>query len=51
MKMLWEEKPRCVVTRLALSQDPLQSLLETAVWGSSPTAEVPTHEPTFVDPL
>ena len=43
--------PRCVVPRLALSQDPLQSLLETAVWGSSPTAEVPTHEPTFVDPL
>ena len=35
--------PRCAVPRLALSQDPLQSLLETAVWGSSPTAEVPTH--------
>ena len=43
--------PRCVVPRLGALQDPLQGLLETAVWGSSPTAEVPTHEPTFVDPL
>jgi hypothetical protein len=43
--------PRCVVPRLGALQDPLQSLLETAVWGSSPTAEMPTLEPTFVDPL
>ena len=35
--------PRCVAPCLVALQDLLQSLLEKAVWGSSPTAEVPTH--------